>query len=326
MAPTSASSRAAVDAPDFVRVDNAHCLDRAARAAGRCRPGPAGSTRPARSGTRCHAAASNSGAKVEGVDAAVDLVDLPLGGRGVALLDDARDAARLRGRCGRSRGDRSTVAVSTVAAAPVGLVLRRPGASSVAAPSSGTSPESRTSVPVASVSSGSACSRAWPVPSCGSWTHECDARPAGVGLADAVGLVADDDRDRRGAERPGGRRARGRASGVRRRGAALSASRTSCACPCRRRGPPRGGRSCAVRFGHFEPECLGSLSTIDVDLRACDSAVDVACRARAMASPVASSPAPVLGHTPNSTTHLLGSGTARVLAVSAPRRAWTDNE
>ena len=41
--------------------------------------------------------------QVERVDAAVDFPDLPLGRRGVPLLDDPGDPARRCGRCGRSR-------------------------------------------------------------------------------------------------------------------------------------------------------------------------------------------------------------------------------
>ena len=116
----------------------------------------------------------------EGVNAAVDLVDR-------ALSRASRPCARRSPRCGRPGGrsgrnppDRRTRAVNTVAAAPdrscVATSSRR-----VAARSSGTSPDSNTTVPRAPARCVSAWSRACPVPSCGS----CNAkrRPSRSGSA-----------------------------------------------------------------------------------------------------------------------------------------------
>ena len=88
---------------------------------------------------------SKSGVQVEGIDAGIDFLDLPLRRRGVTLFDDARDLA--------PGPDDAPVAVrpvdgggETVAAA---LAARWVSSSepSVAPDRNGTSPDSRTTVP-----------------------------------------------------------------------------------------------------------------------------------------------------------------------------------
>ena len=115
-------------------------------------------------------------------------------GDGVALLDDLRDLAvgaddaavaegpwQVRGDHGggglgfRSASSSSAFSESTV--------------------SSGTSPDSSTTVPVLPSRSGRVCSSAWPVPSCCSCVTNCSRGPLRERLLHLVGAVADDHGD-----------------------------------------------------------------------------------------------------------------------------------
>ena len=130
-------------------------------------------------------------------------LNLPLRRRGVALLDDSGDAA--------ARPDDAAVAVGAVddgrdhgrcgAGASVGLdeapQRRRPSAAA-------RRPTAGPACPAVPASSGSACCRAWAVPSCGSWTTKPDIRASAHGRTHRIGAVADDERDRGGRDRFGG--------------------------------------------------------------------------------------------------------------------------
>ena len=138
--------------------------------------------------------------QVEGVDAAVDLADLALGRRRVLVLDDRGDPSAVVAHDPpvpvRAIG---TTAVSTVAAAPRVVVRLGRSAASVAGRSSGTSPDSSTTVPLAPARCGSACSRRG---RCRVAAPALQRTGPAVSRARAftlLGLVPDDHDGRRGA-------------------------------------------------------------------------------------------------------------------------------
>ena len=138
---------------------------------------PAGSTRPARSPIRSARSASNSGAEVERVDAAVDLADRALVRRGVLVLDDRAQSVRSSRTMRPYPAGVGTTAVRTVAAAPVRSWRPDERVQRARRAAAGRRRTAARACRVAPRSAGSACSRAWPVPSCGSCTAKRQARP-----------------------------------------------------------------------------------------------------------------------------------------------------
>ena len=109
--------------------------------------------------------------QVEGVDARVDLLDGALVGRRVALLDNPRDRPPVT--------DDAAVAVGPFARSPSARWRARLPCDACATSRLSVSARQQRHIagqqhdgagPIRKP--GSACSSAWPVPSCGSWTHE----------------------------------------------------------------------------------------------------------------------------------------------------------
>ena len=193
IAAISASSRLAVDAADLGRVVEHHGLDRLrpALAEGAAR-GRSGSTRPGRCSCPARAGASNRPSRAKAQMPLLISVMRALLGRRVALLDDAA-------RCAPSLADDAAVAEGAVDDAPSrgrggarGRVVGdqasqrgRPQQRHVARRAARACPCGRARI-------GSACSTAWPVPSCGSWTAKPRSGSSARAARSVVGLVADD--------------------------------------------------------------------------------------------------------------------------------------